>query len=118
SRRLPNWILMKVNEFVDLVLLDQTFPGGRPRLQQTHPMGHAVHPSPTRRLNISSDWSNRFEPIWGRPIPLRNRLWGLFPWVGWTLTIFPPNSSVRSLKWFLQFRKSCWEARIFVAPQP
>jgi hypothetical protein len=29
SRPLPNCILMKVNEITDLVLLDQTFPGGR-----------------------------------------------------------------------------------------
>jgi hypothetical protein len=36
SRRLPNWILMKVNEFVDLVLLDQTFPGGRPTGSSKH----------------------------------------------------------------------------------
>jgi hypothetical protein len=30
SRPLPNWILMKTEEIVDLQLLDQTFPGGRP----------------------------------------------------------------------------------------
>lgn len=30
SRPLPNWILMKASEMIDLDLLDQTFPGGRP----------------------------------------------------------------------------------------
>ena len=30
SRRLPNWLLTKVDEITDLELLDQTFPGGRP----------------------------------------------------------------------------------------
>ena len=30
SRPLPNWLLTKVDEMTDLVLLDQTFPGGRP----------------------------------------------------------------------------------------
>jgi hypothetical protein len=30
SRRLPNWLLMKTDEIIDLQLLDQTFPGGRP----------------------------------------------------------------------------------------
>ena len=29
SRPLPNWILMKTDEVIDLELLDQTFPGGR-----------------------------------------------------------------------------------------
>ena len=36
SRRLPNWILMKVDEIEDLVLLDQTFPGGRPTASGKH----------------------------------------------------------------------------------
>ena len=30
SRRLPNWLLTKVDEMADLILLDQIFPGGRP----------------------------------------------------------------------------------------
>jgi hypothetical protein len=30
SRPLPNWLLMKTDEIVDLGLLDQTFAGGRP----------------------------------------------------------------------------------------
>ena len=29
NRRLPNWILMKVNEMVDLEVLETTFAGGR-----------------------------------------------------------------------------------------
>jgi hypothetical protein len=36
SRRLPNWILMKVEEIVDLELLDETFPGGRPTTSGKH----------------------------------------------------------------------------------
>jgi hypothetical protein len=30
SRPLPNWLLMKVDEMVDLTTLAGTFPGGRP----------------------------------------------------------------------------------------
>jgi hypothetical protein len=30
SRPLPNWLLMKVDEMVDLTMLTDTFPGGRP----------------------------------------------------------------------------------------
>jgi hypothetical protein len=30
SRPLPNWILMKVDEMLDLTTLPDTFPGGRP----------------------------------------------------------------------------------------
>jgi hypothetical protein len=36
SRRLPNWLLMKTNEIVDLEMLDQTFPGGRPTATGNH----------------------------------------------------------------------------------
>ena len=36
SRRLPNWILMKVNEMVDLELLEKTFAGGRPTASGKH----------------------------------------------------------------------------------
>jgi hypothetical protein len=36
SRRLPNWLLMKTDEIVDLKLLDQTFPGGRPTVMGNH----------------------------------------------------------------------------------
>jgi hypothetical protein len=36
SRPLPNWILMKANEIVDLDLMDQTFPGGRPTPSGKH----------------------------------------------------------------------------------
>ena len=36
SRRLPNWLLMKINEIVDLERLDQTFPGGRPTATGKH----------------------------------------------------------------------------------
>jgi hypothetical protein len=30
SRTLPNWILIKTDEVIDLEMLEQTFPGGRP----------------------------------------------------------------------------------------
>jgi hypothetical protein len=30
SRPLPNWLLTKADEMIDLELLDETFPGGRP----------------------------------------------------------------------------------------
>src|SRR6476661_3588605 len=30
SRPIPNWILMKVDEMIDLTTLAETFPGGRP----------------------------------------------------------------------------------------
>jgi len=36
SRRLPNWLLTKVDEITDIVLLDQTFPGGRPTASANH----------------------------------------------------------------------------------
>src|SRR3954462_780250 len=36
SRPLPNWILMKVEEIADLVLLEMTFPGGRPTTSGKH----------------------------------------------------------------------------------
>jgi hypothetical protein len=36
SRPLPNWILMKANEIVDLELLDQSFPGGRSTASGKH----------------------------------------------------------------------------------
>lgn len=36
SRRLPNWLLMKTDEIVNLELLDQTFPGGRPTAIGNH----------------------------------------------------------------------------------
>ena len=36
SRRLPNWILMNSDEIIDLELLDQTFPGGRPTASGKH----------------------------------------------------------------------------------
>jgi hypothetical protein len=36
SRSLPNWILMKADEVIDLELLDQTFPGGRPTSTGNH----------------------------------------------------------------------------------
>jgi hypothetical protein len=36
SRRLPNWVLTKVDEVTDLVLLDQTFHGGRPTASGKH----------------------------------------------------------------------------------
>ena len=36
SRPLPNWILMKADEIIDLELLDQTFPGGRPTASGKH----------------------------------------------------------------------------------
>src|SRR3954468_11054110 len=36
SRPLPNWILMKTNEIADLILLEQTFPGGRPTSSGNH----------------------------------------------------------------------------------
>ena len=36
SRPLPNWILMKADEIIDLELLDQRFPGGRPTASGKH----------------------------------------------------------------------------------
>jgi hypothetical protein len=36
SRPLPNWLLTKVDEMADLVLLDPTFPGGRPTASGKH----------------------------------------------------------------------------------
>jgi hypothetical protein len=36
SRPLPNWLLMKTDEIVDLQLLDRTFPGGRPTASGSH----------------------------------------------------------------------------------
>jgi hypothetical protein len=36
TRPLPNWLLSKVNEITNLVLLDQTFPGGRPTASGKH----------------------------------------------------------------------------------
>src|SRR5215470_2648212 len=36
SRPLPNWLLTKVNEIVDLKLLEETFAGGRPTASGKH----------------------------------------------------------------------------------
>ena len=36
SRPLPNWLLTKVDERTDLVLLDQILPGGRPTASGKH----------------------------------------------------------------------------------
>ena len=36
SRRLPNWLRMKTDEIVNLEMLDQTFPGGRPTATGNH----------------------------------------------------------------------------------
>jgi hypothetical protein len=36
SRPLPNWILMMVQEMVDLELLEKTFAGGRPTASGKH----------------------------------------------------------------------------------
>jgi hypothetical protein len=36
SRRLPNWILMKVDEMADLEMLEKTFAGGRPTASGNH----------------------------------------------------------------------------------
>ena len=36
SRPLPNWLLMKTHEITDLILLEQTFPGGRPTSSGNH----------------------------------------------------------------------------------
>ena len=36
SRPLPNWLLLKVNDIADLVLLNDTFPGGRPNPTGKH----------------------------------------------------------------------------------
>ena len=33
---LPNWLLTKVDEMTDLILLDQIFPGGRPTASGKH----------------------------------------------------------------------------------
>ena len=36
SRPLPNWVLMKTNEIIDLEVLDQNFAGGRPAASGKH----------------------------------------------------------------------------------
>jgi len=36
SRPLPNWLLMKTDEIIDLELLNRTFPGGRPTASGNH----------------------------------------------------------------------------------
>jgi len=36
TRPLPNWLLTKVHEISGLVMLDQTFPGGRPTASAKH----------------------------------------------------------------------------------
>lgn len=36
SRPLPNWLLMKAQEIINLELLDQTFPGGWPASSGNH----------------------------------------------------------------------------------
>jgi len=36
SRPLPNWFFTKVDEMIDLEMLDQTFPGGRPTPSGKH----------------------------------------------------------------------------------
>jgi hypothetical protein len=36
SRRLPDWLLMKTDEVINLEMLDQTFPGGRPTPSGNH----------------------------------------------------------------------------------
>jgi len=36
SRPLPNWLFMKADEIVNLELLDQNFPGGRPTATGNH----------------------------------------------------------------------------------
>jgi hypothetical protein len=36
SRRLPNWLRMRTDEVVNLEVLDQTFPGGRPTAAGNH----------------------------------------------------------------------------------
>jgi hypothetical protein len=36
SRPLPNWLLMKTDEIINLELLDQTFRGGRPTQTGNH----------------------------------------------------------------------------------
>jgi hypothetical protein len=36
SRRLPNWILMKVDEMEDLEMLEKAFAGGRPTASGRH----------------------------------------------------------------------------------
>jgi hypothetical protein len=36
GRPIPNWVLMKTDEISDLILLDQTFLGGRPTSKGKH----------------------------------------------------------------------------------
>jgi hypothetical protein len=43
SRRLPDWLTVKVDEMNDLSLLDETFPGGRDVFWQAYPVGRTVH---------------------------------------------------------------------------
>jgi hypothetical protein len=38
SRRLPNWLRMKTDEIINLEMLDQTLPGGRPTATGNHTM--------------------------------------------------------------------------------
>jgi len=53
SRPLPNWLLMKTDEVVDLELLEQTFPGGRSTATGNHIRWDIlfirVKPAPERR---------------------------------------------------------------------
>ena len=43
SRRLPNWILMKADAIINLELLDQRFPGGRPTASGKHLKWEALY---------------------------------------------------------------------------
>lgn len=62
SRTLPNWLLTKVDAMTDLILLDQTFPGGRPTASGNHTrMGRSIHPGQT---------SQRSPACWFRVAPL------------------------------------------------
>lgn len=36
SRPIPNWLLIKTDEISELILLDKTFPGGRPTSTGQH----------------------------------------------------------------------------------
>jgi len=97
SRPLPNWLFMKADEIVNLELLDQHFPGGRPtatgnRIRWdklfirpasgrtvTAALAHARDVLADRRLFVLDDaaWT-QFVAILDRPVSHKPRLEKLF----------------------------------------
>lgn len=58
SRPIPNWVLMRTDEISDLILLDQTFRGGRPTAKGKH-----------------IEWDILFIRVKPAPEPLRASAW-------------------------------------------